>query len=196
MLLSNGNVGLAIADVADKGVPAALFMALSRTLMRATAMSGRSPSDALRRTNTLILSDARSDLFVTVFYGLLHPRSGNFTYANAGHNPPLWLNARSGVAQRLQQHGMALGVINEMPLTEHTIQIEPGDVLTFYTDGVTEALNIDGAEFGVERLEQVVHAHADRSAEDIVAAIQAAVDEFVGNEPPFDDFTLVVLKRI
>jgi serine phosphatase RsbU (regulator of sigma subunit)/putative methionine-R-sulfoxide reductase with GAF domain len=196
MLLSNGNVGLAIADVADKGVPAALFMALSRTLVRATAMSGRSPSDALRRTNTLILSDARSDLFVTVFYGLLHPRSGNFTYANAGHNPPLWLNVQASGVARLHQHGMALGVINEMPLTEHAIQIEPGDVLTFYTDGVTEALNIDGAEFGVERLEQVVQAHAHRSAEDIVAAIQAAVDEFVGNEPPFDDFTLVVLKRM
>ncbi len=196
MLLSNGNVGIAIADVADKGVPAALFMALSRTLMRATTMSGRTPSDALRRTNTLIISDARSDLFVTVFYGLLHPRSGNFTYANAGHNPPLWLNVRSGVVQRLHQHGMALGVIPDVPLSEHGIQIEPGDVLALYTDGVTEALNVAGEEFGVERLQAVVQTHAAGSADDIVAAIEAAVDEFVGNEPPFDDFTLVVLKRI
>ena len=195
MLLSNGNVGMAIADVADKGVPAALFMALSRTLMRATSMSGRTPSDALRRTNALIISDARSDLFVTVFYGLLHPRSGSFTYANAGHNPPLWLNVRSGVVQRLHQHGMALGVLQDVPLSEHVIQIEPGDVLALYTDGVTEALNVDGEEFGVERLEAVVQAHVDRSAEEIVAAIELAVDEFVGSEPPFDDFTLVVLKR-
>jgi serine phosphatase RsbU (regulator of sigma subunit) len=196
MLLSNGNVGIAIADVADKGVPAALFMALSRTLVRATSMSGRTPSDALRRTNTLILSDARSDLFVTVFYGLLHPRSGSFTYANAGHNPPLWLNVRSGMMQRLHQHGMALGVLMDMPLSEHAIQIELGDVLALYTDGVTEALNIYGEEFGVERLEQVVRTHAAQTAEEIVAAIQAAVDEFVGNEPPFDDFTLVVMKRV
>ena len=195
MLLSNGNVGMAIADVADKGVPAALFMALSRTLMRATSMSGRTPSDALRRTNALIISDARSDLFVTVFYGLLHPRSGSFTYANAGHNPPLWLNVRSGVVQRLHQHGMALGVLQDVPLSEHVIQIEPGDVLALYTDGVTEALNVDGEEFGVERLEAVVQAHVDRSAEEIVAAIELAVDEFVGSEPPFDDFTLVVMKR-
>ena len=172
MLLSNGNVGMAIADVADKGVPAALFMALSRTLMRATSMSGRTPSDALRRTNALIISDARSDLFVTVFYGLLHPRSGSFTYANAGHNPPLWLNVRSGVVQRLHQHGMALGVLQDVPLSEHVIQIEPGDVLALYTDGVTEALNVDGEEFGVERLEAVVQAHVDRSAEEIVAAIE------------------------
>ncbi|HSD82566.1 MAG TPA: SpoIIE family protein phosphatase, partial [Anaerolineae bacterium] len=196
MLLANGNVGIGIADVADKGVPAALFMALSRTLMRATTMSGRTPSDALRRTNTLIISDARSDLFVTVFYGLLHPRSGNFTYANAGHNPPLWLNVRSGIVQRLLQHGMALGVIPDMPLSEHEIQIEPGDVLALYTDGVTEALNVEGEEFGVQRLEAVVQAHGTGSAEEIVAAIEAAVDEFVGNEPPFDDFTLVVLKRV
>jgi sigma-B regulation protein RsbU (phosphoserine phosphatase) len=196
MLLSNGNVGMAIADVADKGVPAALFMALSRTLVRATSMSGRMPADALRRTNTLIMSDARSDLFVTVFYGLLHPRSGSFTYANAGHNPPLWLNIRSGKIQRLHQHGMALGVIPEVPLSEHAIQIDPGDVLALYTDGVTEALNIDGEEFGVERLEQVMQANADYSADEIVAAIEAAVDEFVGNEPPFDDFTLVVMKRV
>ena len=142
------------------------------------------------------MSDARSDLFVTVFYGLLHPRSGSFTYANAGHNPPLWLNVRSGALQRLHQHGMALGVIPDVPLTEHAIQIEPGDVLALYTDGVTEALNIDGEEFGVERLEQVMQANAERSAEEIVAAIEAAVDEFVGNEPPFDDFTLVVMKRV
>jgi serine phosphatase RsbU (regulator of sigma subunit)/putative methionine-R-sulfoxide reductase with GAF domain len=196
MLLANGNVGIAIADVADKGVPAALFMALSRTLMRATSMSGRTPADALRRTNTLIISDARSDLFVTVFYGLLHPRSGSFTYANAGHNPPLWLNMRSGVIQRLHQHGMALGVIADVPLTEHAIQIENGDVLAFYTFGVIEALNTEGEEFGVDRLAHAIQANADRSAKEIVAAIEAAVDEFVGNEPPFDDFTLVVLKRV
>ena len=96
----------------------------------------------------------------------------------------------------MHQHGMALGVLPDVPLTEHTIQIEPGDVLALYTDGVTEAFNVGGEEFGVERLEQVMQANAERSAEEIVAAIEAAVDEFVGSEPPFDDFTLVVLKRL
>ena len=196
MLLSNGNVGIAIADVADKGVPAALFMALSRTLVRATAMSGRTPSDALRRTNTLIISDARSDLFVTVFYALLHPRSGSLTYANAGHNPPLWLQASTGKIQRLVQHGMALGVMPNLSLSEQAVTLGPGDVLALYTDGVTEALNHAGEEFGLERLEQVVTTHAQGSAEAIVAAIEAAVDAFVGDVPPFDDFTLVVMKRV
>ncbi len=196
MLLSNGNVGIAIADVADKGVPAALFMALSRTLMRATSMSGRTPSDALRRTNTLIMSDAPSDLFVTVFYCLLHPRSGHFTYANAGHNPPLWVNTQTEKVERLTQHGMALGVIPDLPLSEYSITLAPGDVIVLYTDGVTEAYNTAEEEFGVERLEKVALLHARESAEDIVEAIKAAVDDFVGDVPPFDDFTLVVLKRV
>jgi serine phosphatase RsbU (regulator of sigma subunit) len=205
MLLANGNVGIAIADVADKGVPAALFMALSRTLVRATSMSGRTPSDALRRTNTLIMSDARSDLFVTVFYGLLHPRSGSFTYANAGHNPPLWLRtavneaAANGIGsevQRLSAHGMALGVMPDLSLSEQALTLGPGEVLVLYTDGVTEALSEAGEEFGLERLEQVLLEQARGSAEEIVDAIEAAVDEFVGEVPPFDDFTLVVLKRV
>ncbi len=114
MPLANGNLGIVVADVADKGVPAALFMALSRTLVRATAMGGRTPADALRRTNELILSDARSDLFVTAFYGVLDPRRATFTYANAGHNPPIWLRARSGRAYYLNLPGIALGVIPEV----------------------------------------------------------------------------------
>jgi sigma-B regulation protein RsbU (phosphoserine phosphatase) len=97
--------------------------------------------------------------------------------------------------QRLAQHGMALGVLQDVPLSEHSIQIEPGDIVVLYTDGVTEALNVEGEEYGVGRLEQVVQTHAAGTAEELVAAIELAVDEFVGNEPPFDDFTLVVLKR-
>jgi sigma-B regulation protein RsbU (phosphoserine phosphatase) len=195
MLLSNGNLGIAIADVADKGVPAALFMALSRTLMRATAMGGRTPADALRRTNELILSDARSDLFVTVFYGLLNPKKGTFAYSNAGHNPPIWLSARTGEAQYLSVHGIALGVVADARLSEQSITLDDGDVLALYTDGVTEALNGREEEFGVERLEQIIRANIDRSANDMVGAIDQAVTAFVGDELPFDDLTLVILKR-
>ena len=195
MRLANGHWGLVIADVADKGVPAALFMALSRTLMRATAMSGRAPADALRRTNELILADARSDLFVTVFYGVLDPRRATFTYANAGHNPPIWFNTRSGETKYLSVHGIALGVVPEVNLTDVRIALDSGDVVALYTDGLTEALNDQGEEFGVERLEHLVRTHCAQSAEEIVAAIQLAVEAFVGEELPFDDLTLVVLKR-
>ncbi len=195
MPLANGNLGMAVADVADKGVPAALFMALSRTLVRATAMSGRAPSDALRRTNELILSDARSDLFVTVFYCVLDPRRATLTYSNAGHNPPIWLRARSGRAYHLNLPGIALGVVPDVTLREETIALSPGDVVALYTDGVTEALNANEEEFGTGRLEQIIREHVHGSAQDIVDAIQRAVADFVGNEAPFDDVTLVVLKR-
>lgn len=196
MPLANGNLGIVVADVADKGVPAALFMALSRTLVRATAMGGRTPADALRRTNELILSDARSDLFVTAFYGVLDPRRATFAYANAGHNPPIWLRARSGRAYYLNLPGIALGVIPEVNLREETIALGAGDVLALYTDGVTEALNDAEEEFGVPRLEQVIRDNLTRSADEIVAAIQQAVEAFTGDVLPFDDVTLVILKRV
>jgi phosphoserine phosphatase RsbU/P len=195
MPLANGNLGIVIADVADKGVPAALFMALSRTLVRATAMGGRAPADALRRTNELILSDARSDLFVTAFYGVLDPRRATLTYANAGHNPPIWLRARSGRAYYLKLPGIALGVISDVSLHEDTIAMGAGDVLALYTDGITEALNGQEEEFGVPRLEQTIRENVSRSAVEIVAAIQQAVETFTGGVTPFDDVTLVVLKR-
>ena len=195
MPLANGNLGIVIADVADKGVPAALFMALSRTLVRATAMGGRTPADALRRTNELILSDARSDLFVTAFYGVLDPRRATFAYSNAGHNPPIWLRARSGRAYYLNLPGIALGVIPEVNLREETIALGAGDVLALYTDGVTEALNDQEEEFGVPRLEQVIRANLARPADEIVEAIQQALEVYTGDVLPFDDVTLVVLKR-
>ena len=196
MPLANGHLGIVIADVADKGVPAALFMALSRTLVRATAMGGRAPADALRRTNELILSDARSDLFVTAFYGVLDPHRATLTFTNAGHNPPIWLRARSGRAYYLKLPGIALGVIPEATLHEDTIALGAGDVLTLYTDGVTEALNDQEEEFGVPRLEQTIRENVSRSADEIVAAIQQAVETFTGDVTPFDDVTLVVLKRL
>jgi serine phosphatase RsbU (regulator of sigma subunit)/putative methionine-R-sulfoxide reductase with GAF domain len=195
MPLANHQVGLAIADVADKGVPAALFMALSRTLLRATAMSGRTPADTLSRANELIMSDARSDLFVTIFYGVLDPKSAKFTYANAGHNPPIWYEARSNTTRFMKEHGIALGVVPEVLVKDHVLTLAPGDVLVLYTDGVTEAFNAAGDEFGDRHLAQVVRECAAGTAEEISQAIVSAVRAFVGDEPPFDDVTMVVVKR-
>jgi sigma-B regulation protein RsbU (phosphoserine phosphatase) len=195
MPLANHQVGLAIADVADKGVPAALFMALSRTLLRATAMSGRKPADTLSRANDLILADARSDLFVTIFYGVLDPKSAKFTYANAGHNPPIWFEAKSSTTRFMKEHGIALGVVPEILVKDNVLKLAPGDVLVLYTDGVTEAFNAASEEFGEPRLAQVVRECADGTAEEISQAIVSAIRSFVGDEPPFDDVTMVVVKR-
>ncbi len=192
--LPREHLGLVIADVADKGVPAALFMAVSRTLTRAASMTGhRTPGEALTRTNEMILSDARSDLFVTMVFADLSP-VGRVMYANAGHNPPLLIRA-TGEVERLRTHGMALGVMPQVVMRDLQIKLEDGDLLVLYTDGVTDALDARGREFGLERLEQAAVAHRHFTADGIVAAIQDAINEFVGDEPPFDDLTLVVAKR-
>jgi len=187
--------GLVVADVADKGVPAALFMAVTRTLTRSVAIGGhRTPAEALMRVNELILSDARSDLFVTMFLADLSP-VGRVVYANAGHNPPLVVHAATGELEYLRGHGMALGVLPEVTLHDQNLKLENGDVLVLYTDGVTDALNARGDEFGLGRLEQAIVTYRHHSADSIVAAIQDALGKFVGDEPPFDDLTLIVAKR-
>jgi sigma-B regulation protein RsbU (phosphoserine phosphatase) len=193
---TNGRWGFVIADVADKGVPAALFMALSRTLVRTMAISGRDPADVLAQANDLIITSApRSDLFVTLFYAVLDPRDGLLTYANGGHNPPLLFDGRTGEVRELTAQGMALGVVTGVALQQRETRLEPGDLLLFYTDGVTDALNDRMEEFGLEQLCSVVKRHHSRSAAEVVEAINRAVDEFVGDTPQFDDFTLAVLKR-
>jgi serine phosphatase RsbU (regulator of sigma subunit)/signal transduction protein with GAF and PtsI domain len=190
-----GRMGLVIADVADKGVPAALFMALSRTLLRTVSIDGRPPSDAISRTNELILADARSDLFVTMFYVILRPRSGEVVYVNAGHMPPLVVRADEGTTEELRVPGMALGILSDVAFEEHSSHLEPGDTLILYTDGVTDAMNAQKESFGVERLRELVQRHRHGSAQDLAEMIHEAVAGFAGATMQFDDFTLVVAKR-
>jgi sigma-B regulation protein RsbU (phosphoserine phosphatase) len=187
--------GFVVADVADKGVPAALFMALSRTLVRTMAISGSDPAEVLAEANDLIMTNARSDLFVTMFYAILDPQEGVLTFANGGHNPPLLFGNGARDVVYLSAQGMALGVLTGIELEQRETSLAPGDVLLFYTDGVTDALNHATEEFGLERLCRVVHAHQTESATDIMRAINRDVADFVGDTPQFDDYTFVVLKR-
>ena len=220
--LDKEHLGLLIADVSDKGTPAALFMSLSRTLVRVSAAEIQSPAKALQRVNELIRSETRSGMFLTVFYGVLNWRTGRLTYANAGHNPPiLWRSPAMAEAGRspapakpmaglgtgeaghgtepqvttLTAKGIVLGVLENIALEERQITIEPGDILVLYTDGVTEPINEKGEEFGEERLVQVIASNSDKPCSVIVEGIHAAVSNFVGDQPPFDDYTLVGLKR-
>jgi len=194
--LPGQRLGLVIADVADKGVPAALMMAVSRTIVRATAASGRRPAAALKLANTLMLHDSWSDLFVTTFYALLEPQTGRLAYANAGHNRPLWIQSSTGQVHELAAHGIALGVLKAIRLEEREICVAPGDTLVFYTDGVTEARNGKGELFWEERLRATLEAHAEDSAQKIQSAILAAVEEFTDGTPLADDLTLFVIKRV
>ena len=186
---------IVIADVADKGVPAALYMALSRTLLRAVGSNHHSPAETLQRVNQLLLRDTHSDLFVTVWYGIWHPASGTVRYSSAGHNPPLVVRA-DGRVERLQARGIALGVIPEIALVEREVTLQAHDLLAAYTDGVTEAQRENAEQFGMAGLEGALLTARERSASAVVSAVVDALDTFVGGAPQFDDITLVVVKRV
>jgi sigma-B regulation protein RsbU (phosphoserine phosphatase) len=192
--LRDGQWGLAIADVADKGIPAALFMAMCRTLLRASAINRVSPAATLQRLNELLFNDSRSDLFVTAFYAVWNPETGEFTYASAGHNPPILLRADGSITD-LSSKGIALSVVPDARIAEHKIVMQSGDTLVAYTDGVTEAMQQDFTEWSVERFKEAILQYRGRSASDIVNGVLAALDTFVAGAPQSDDLTLWVLKR-
>jgi serine phosphatase RsbU (regulator of sigma subunit)/putative methionine-R-sulfoxide reductase with GAF domain len=192
---SENEVGFVIADVSDKGVPAAMFMAMSRSLVRAAALDGSPPAPAMERANRWITRDSESGMFVTLFYGLIDTISGRLRYTCAGHNPPLIYRYATRTFEELHTPGIALGVLEEITLAEAVVVLEPNDVLVCYTDGVTEAINDALEGFGTDRLRSVIAMHHTASAETIVEAILEAVDQFSQGQPPFDDVTLVVVKR-
>lgn len=204
--LPNGRWGILIADVADKGVPAALFMAMSRTTLRTIALSRYEAGAALERANRIIWNDTTSDLFVTVFYAVWEPETRTLAYGNAGHNPPLLIRS-DGEIELLNGEGMALGVLERVRIAQKYVRLHPGDTVLMYTDGVNEAMNEDLDEFGLERLKLAAtgSAHAgapaprimaNRSANDIVNAVTAAIRDHAGETAQYDDVTLVVIKCI
>jgi sigma-B regulation protein RsbU (phosphoserine phosphatase) len=191
-----GRWGMLVADVADKGVPAALYMALSRTMIRTVALSGRGPAAALTRANELMLKDSQADTFVSAFYAVLDTRSGDLAYANAGHHRPIWFQAAGGGFHDLAAEGIVLGVFPDVSLEERRVTVAPGDALVFYTDGVTEAMDAEGNLFGAGRLRDVMAAHPGASAAGLLDAVVRAVETFTAGVPRSDDVTLFVVKRV
>ncbi|HDQ72212.1 MAG TPA: GAF domain-containing protein [Chloroflexi bacterium] len=196
-LLPDQRLGLIIADVADKGMPAALFMALTRTLVRAAALEETSPAAVMGRVNDLLVPDARSGMFVTAIYGTLALETGVLTYANAGHNLPLLWRARSEEEEieQLKKGGMALGVMDGVRVKEHTVSLDAGDCLLFYTDGITEAFSPDGEMYGEERLHETLRSACKDSAQSLLEVIDRSTEDFIGDGAPSDDRTLMVLCR-
>jgi serine phosphatase RsbU (regulator of sigma subunit) len=198
----DGRWGVVMADVSDKGVPAALYMALSRTTIRNIALRGRNPAEVLSFANRFLQEDSRADMLLTAFYGELDTRDGRLTYANAGHNPPLWWHfSDSGAAEfaGVSTRCPLLGVFLELEVPIETIVLAPGDVLIMYTDGITEAINDNYEEFGLERLESLIvhtlHAEPASTAGQLRDVIRKAVEVFVGNMMQYDDMTLLIVKR-
>ena len=195
--LGENKIGLLVADVADKGTGAALYMALSRTLLRTFAMQyPDSPAEVFRKANDRIFEDSRAEQFVTAFYGVLDLDSGQFEYCNAGHNPTYLLRSSNGQQPNvLKRTGVALGAMEGLSWKSESLSLEQGDVLLFYTDGVVEAQNESDEFYGNEQLIDVARAHASSPAESIHAQIMESLDAFVGKAAQFDDITLLTLKR-
>ncbi|MBN1659615.1 MAG: SpoIIE family protein phosphatase [Anaerolineae bacterium] len=190
-------LGVVIADVTGKGVPAALFMARTCAMVRTAALQGQGPSRALDQVNALIIDHRRSPMLVTVLYADLDTRTGRLVYANGGHLPTLWYQAATGTIEKLAMPGIILGALDQIDLKEGEIDMAPGDLLVFYTDGVTEAMNARHELFGEERLIDVVAGAAAQGtgAAGVIDALVGAVRAYGDDTPQADDLTLVAIKR-
>ena len=188
--------GLVIADVSGKGVPAALFMALSRTLIRASTMTNADPAAAIGHANELICEDSKTSMFVTLFYAILDARGMTLNYVNAGHNPPLFLKGDASDVLLLKAKGIALGVVDDVTLQSVKVDLVPGDILVLYTDGVTEAINEAEVEFGEARLLRVITENRTLPADALLEKILSAITTFAGSRPQHDDITIMILKAV
>lgn len=192
-ILDRNRFGIVIADVSDKGAPAALFMAVARTMIRSHAHAGLTPIDTISRTNDLILEDAQSEMFVTVYHSYFEA-GGRSVHVNAGHNPPIFYQHQKKTIQFMPRGGRAIGWFPNNPLQEVPINFQSGDVMVYYTDGVSEAENPRKEAYGEERLANVVLRNGHLNADGILKAIVQDVERFCDGEPPFDDMTIVVVR--
>jgi DNA-binding NarL/FixJ family response regulator len=188
---------IVVADVVDKGMGAALYMALCRTLIRTYAVEyDAQPDLVLDAANRRILLDTHSNLFVTVFYGILDPITGTLTYGNAGHNPPYHLTDKNrDPVQALRSTGLPLGIFEDATWMPESVQLAPGDALVLYTDGIPEAQNRAEEFFGEKRWVAITQGNLGRSAQDMQDALLAGVHRFMGDAPQLDDITLMVVVR-
>lgn len=200
--LPHGKIGVVIGDVSGKGIPAAILMALCQTKLRYIAMSGKSPAQTLCLLNSEMVHAMRSDMFITIIYLVIDPKSGEARFARAGHEPPLLARADSDeAAQPLKSRGMALGMVSEELFDEvmedASFKMNSGDVLVLYTDGLTEAANPEGGEFTAKKLAQTISTLRSRNANDLNDEIIKSVEAFMGPGNKYgDDLTLLTVKKI
>jgi sigma-B regulation protein RsbU (phosphoserine phosphatase) len=189
-------VSVVIADVTGKGIAAALLMAFSRPLLHAAIDHTRGPAEALERTNRILVEERRSSLFITALVARLEPPSGHLCVANAGHEPPLFARADGSAVTCLTGSGPLMGAFPRLELPEVSADLAPGDLVLFYTDGVTDARSPDGDRFEEWRLVDLVDALRGRTASEVVAEVADAVCRFQAPSPPADDITIVALRRL
>jgi len=192
--LPDGRLGVVIADVSGKGVSAAFFMAIARTVTRTAANDTDRAGACLRLVNDGICAQNPHDLFVTLFYGILDPVTGRFSYANAGHNAPFLVRRDGGVETLPLTGGVAIGVMPDLPYEENSLTLTMGDTLFLYTDGISEAMDVGGDMFEEARLETVLSTGNQISVDAVIENVTLAVADFVGEAAQSDDITCLVLR--
>ncbi len=193
--LEDGRVGLAIADVSDKGVPAALFMMSSRTLLKGSAIGLGQPGQVLTEVNNLLNEDDTTGMFVTMLYAVYDPKTSVLTYASGGHDPPLVVHADGSSELKELTGGIALGVLGGFEYRQESFELAPGDTVCLYTDGVTEATNEQGELMGIEGIQALFGESPPGNAEQSCMAMMTRVLEFTGEAPQHDDITCLTLRR-
>jgi sigma-B regulation protein RsbU (phosphoserine phosphatase) len=193
--VDGGQLGMVIGDVVDKGMPASLFMAYSRSIIRASMAAAIHPHEGISTVNRLICADDAYGMFLTLVYAQIDPQSGEITYVNAGHNPPLFFQSGDAKLTELTRTGMLVGVEAETSYAQRQLSLMPGDFILLYTDGITEAIDAQTQPFGEQRLRQVVRAYSRGTADQIATGVQRAIEDFTTSMEPFDDITLLIIKR-
>lgn len=193
-LIDKYRLGVVIGDVSGKGIAAALLMAVCKTLLKATAYKGIPADNILSEVNNILFEESPSNMFVTVFYGVLDTRSGAFEYSNGGHNSPYLISSDGKVQPLADIGGMLLGALKDMEYVSNVIMLKPGESLFFYTDGVTEAFNKDNEEFQESRLEQILDNKNSLNTNDLVHHVFENVQAFANGVEQSDDITCLALK--
>ena len=192
-LIDEDHLCMVIADVSGKGVPAALFMMISKIIIQSCAMLGRSAGEILTKTNEALCSNNRMEMFVTVWLGILEISTGRITAANAGHEYPV-LKKDGRFELFKDRHGLVIGGIDGINYKEYEFRMEPGDKIFVYTDGVAEAMNSDKELFGTDRLVEALNSDSGAKPQKILRNVRAAVDDFVGDAEQFDDLTMLCME--
>ncbi|MBN1199172.1 MAG: SpoIIE family protein phosphatase [Bacteroidales bacterium] len=193
-MIDNDHIGFVIGDVSGKGVPAAIFMAVSRTLIRATGLKGISVEECIDYANHLLCNESTSCMFVTVFYGILDTKTGEISYVNGGHNPPYLIRANGTLEVVPLTGGTILGFLDDEKFDSAKIHLQPNDTLFLYTDGITEAFNEEDEAFGEGRLEELLRANYHLPIKDLAQDAVTRIQEFCGEAPQSDDITLMAIR--
>lgn len=193
-LIDKSRVGVIIGDVSGKGIPAAMFMAVSKTLLKATALKGIPPDSCLESVNNILVDESLPSMFVTVFYGIFDTRNGSFEYCNGGHNPPYLISAGGEVRQLDNRGGVFLGALKNLEYESNVVMLQPGETLFLITDGITEAMNTREEMFGEERSQAALQMHAGKPLPELVQKVIEEVQAFAGAQEQSDDLTCLTLR--